>query len=98
MDNIAKETIQGRILTIRWVQVMLDSDLATFYEVKPYRLREQVKRNPDRFSSDFIFQLTNNEVNLLVSQNAIPFKHYLGGSNQYVFKEQGVAMLSAFSK
>ena len=66
------KTIQGKIYTTRGLQVMLDRDLAELYEVKAIRLREQVKRNTKRFPRDFMFQLTKGEVNLLVSQNAIP--------------------------
>ncbi|MCL7489419.1 MAG: ORF6N domain-containing protein, partial [Desulfobulbaceae bacterium] len=62
-----------------------------FYEVKPVRLREQVKRNIKRFPDDFMFQLTPEEVELTVSQNAIPSKQHLGGYLPYVFTEQGVA-------
>ena len=72
------DDIQSRIYTIHDVQVMLDRDLAIFYGVKPIRLREQVKRNIKRFPSDFMFQLTEEEVNFMVSQNAIPSKQYLG--------------------
>ena len=98
MDYLTNETIQGKIITIRGLQVMLDKDLATFYGVKPVRLREQVKRNPNRFPNDFIFQLNNHEVEFMVSQNAIPSKQYLGGTNPYVFTEQGVAALSGIIK
>jgi hypothetical protein len=98
MSDLLKETIQSKIFSIRGLQVMLDKDLATFYEVKPFRLREQVKRNPDRFPTDFIFQLIDSEVDLLVSQNAIPSKQLLGGTNPYVFTEQGVAALSGVLK
>lgn len=73
---------------------MLDRDLAEFYEVKPIRLREQVKRNADRFPSDFMFQLTDAEVDTLVSQSAIPSRQHLGGAMPYAFTEQGVAALS----
>ncbi|NQE46477.1 hypothetical protein C5S31_10690 [ANME-1 cluster archaeon GoMg2] len=89
------DDIQSRIYTIRDVQVMLDRDLAIFYGVKPIRLREQVKRNIKRFPSDFMFQLTEEEVNFMVSQNAIPSKQHLGGSLPFVFTEQGVATISA---
>ena len=53
---------------------MLDKDLADLYEVKPIRLREQVKRNIKRFPEDFMFQLKEEEVEYLLSQNAIPSK------------------------
>lgn len=87
-------TIQNKIYTLRGLQVMLDRDLAELYGVKPIRLREQVKRNIDRFPEDFMFQLTNDEIDILVSQNAIPSKSHLGGSLPYVFTEQGVASIS----
>ncbi len=94
-ELIKPEEIQNRIYTVRGVQVMLDKDLAVFYDVKPIRLREQVKRNINRFPPDFMFQLTEEEAESMVSQNAIPSKQYLGGSLPYVFTEQGVATISA---
>ncbi len=89
-----EHTIQNKIYTLRGLQVMLDKDLAELYGVKPIRLREQVKRNIDRFPEDFMFQLSNDEIDTLVSQNAIPSKSHLGGSLPYVFTEQGVASIS----
>jgi hypothetical protein len=59
--------IQNRIYTVRGVQIMLDKNLATLYGVKPIRLREQAKRNVKRFPLDFMFQLTEEEVALMVS-------------------------------
>ena len=94
-ELIKNEEIQNRIYSLRDVQVMLDKDLAIFYGVKPIRLREQVKRNIKRFPSDFMFQLTEEEVDLMVSQNAIPSKQHLGGSLPFVFTEQGVATISS---
>ena len=90
--------IENRIFTVRGVQVMLDRDLAVFYQVKTIRLREQVKRNSARFPEDFMFQLTELEAETMVSQNAIPSKQHLGGYFPYVFTEQGVAALSAVLK
>ena len=66
------------IYTIRDFQVMLDRDLAELYQIKTIRLREQVKRNRKRFPQDFMFRLTEQEVNFLVSQNAIPSKKTSG--------------------
>ena len=77
---------------------MLDRDLALFYDVKTIRLREQVKRNSSRFPEDFMFQLTEDEAALMVSQNAIPSRQHLGGYLPYVFTEQGVAGVSAILK
>ena len=73
---------------------MLDYDLAMLYGVETRALKQAVKRNAKRFPEDFMFVLTENEVNNLVSQNVIPSKSYLGGALPMVFTEQGVAMLS----
>jgi hypothetical protein len=86
--------IEKRIYTIRGMQVMLDRDLAGLYGVKPIRLREQVKRNSNRFPEDFMFQISEDEVDYMVSQNAIPSRKHLGGTLPYVFTEQGVAGIS----
>jgi hypothetical protein len=74
---------------------MLDRDLAELYGVKAIALRQQVKRNMDRFQKDFLFQLHTMEIRHLVSQNAIPDERSLGGFKPYAFTEQGVAMLSS---
>ena len=87
-------SVEQKILYLRNQKVMLDKDLAILYEIKPIRLREQVKRNLTRFPSDFMFQLNESEIELMVSQNAIPSRQYLGGFRPYVFTEQGIAMLS----
>jgi hypothetical protein len=79
------DEIRQLIYSVRNTQVMLDKDLAVFYGVKPIRLREQVKRNLKRFPPDFMFQLTEKEVEFMVSQNAIPSKQHLGGSLPFVF-------------
>lgn len=93
--TVREENIKTKIYTFRGMQVMLDKDLAEIYGVKAIRLREQVKRNYKRFPSDFRFQLTISEVELLVSQNAIASKKSLGGYLPYVFTEHGVANLSS---
>ncbi len=90
--------ISTKIFTLRGVQVMLDRDIAVFYGVKPIRLREQIKRNIKRFPEDFMFQLDDAEVDLMVSQNAIPSRQHLGGSLPYAFTEHGVSMISAVLK
>lgn len=88
--------IQNLIYEIRGYKVMLDSDLAALYEVPTHRLNEAVKRNIKRFPSNFMFQLTKDEYDTLISQIAIS-KNTRGGRRfmPYVFTEQGVAMLSS---
>jgi hypothetical protein len=73
---------------------MLSVDLAELYGVETRVLNQAVKRNIERFPEDFMFMLTENEANSLVSQNVIPHKKYFGGHLPYAFTEQGVAMLS----
>src|SRR5206468_6680715 len=67
---VANEAIASRIVVLRGQRVMLDADLAALYGVTTKRLNEQVRRNLERFPSDFMFQLTNQEVAILRSQFA----------------------------
>jgi hypothetical protein len=96
MNDIAipDEVILSKIFLIRGFKVMFDRDLAELYDVKAIRLREQVKRNIVKFPEYFMFQLTNDEVERMVSQNAIPSKQHLGGFSPYVFTEYGVLQLA----
>ena len=64
------ERIENLILEIRGQQVMLDRDLARLYGVETKRLNEQVRRNIERFPSDFMFQLSKEEFEKWKSQNA----------------------------
>ena len=73
---------------------MLDRDLADLFDVKAIRLREQVRRNTEKFPVHFMFQLTVEEVEIMVSQNAIPSKQHLGGYLPLVFTEHGVLQLA----
>jgi hypothetical protein len=91
---IPDEVVMSKIYLIRNQKVMLDKDLAELYGVKAIRLREQVKRNQLRFPENFMFQLSEHEIEDMVSQNAIPSKQVLGGSLPYAFTEHGVLMLS----
>ena len=90
------ERIADCIYVIRGHKVMLDNDLAKLYDVPTKRLNEQVRRNLERFPSDFIFQLTIDEAQHLRSQFATS-NNIRGGRRYlpYAFTEQGVAMLSS---
>ena len=78
-NSILAERIESKIFQIRGKKVMLDKDLALLYAVKPIALRQQVKRNLGRFPEDFMFQLSEAEAKIMVSQNVIPSKQSLGG-------------------
>jgi hypothetical protein len=82
------------IYTIRGVQVMFDQYLAILYDVETRRLNEQVKRNKDRFPNHFMFVITDEEWQNLMSQNTTSSSHGGRRKNPAVFTEQGVAMIS----
>lgn len=86
--------IESRIFLIRGHKVMLDSDLAELYGVTTKRLNEQVKRNKERFPSDFMFQLTSDEAKRLRSQFATSKR---GGRRYrpYAFTEHGAIMAAS---
>ena len=88
-------TIQNKIYEIRGQSVMFDFDLAELYEVETRVLKQSVRRNRNRFPQDFMFELTEAEINQMVSQNVIPSKSYLGGASPFAFTEHGVLMLSS---
>ena len=88
--------IENLIYEIRGKKVMLDSDLARLYECKNGTkvINQAVKRHINRFPERFMFQLTEEEYNLLRSQ-VVTANNNMSRNLPYVFTEQGVAMLSA---
>ncbi len=111
-NSLITNNIQNRIHTIRGSQVMLDSDIATLYEVPTKALNQAVKRNSERFPEQFMFQLTEDEFENLRSQivtsNTKVLRSQIVTLNKgrgthrkylpYAFTEQGVAMLSGVLK
>lgn len=97
MENLPANFIENKIYEIRGLKVMLDSDLASLYEVETRRIMEQVNRNIEKFPNDFMFQLTKDEFENLKSQNATSS---WGGTRKlpHVFTEQGVYMLATVLK
>ena len=93
-NNLTVTTIQSKIALVRNQQVLLDRDLAKLYGVEVSQMNRQVKRNIERFPSDFMFQLTKEEYDSLKCQNGI--SNQRGGDRRlpYAFTEQGIAMLS----
>ena len=88
------QQIQSKIFELRGCKVMLDSDLAELYETETKRLKEAVRRNINRFPSDFMFELNKHEFESLRTQIASSNR---GGTRYlpFVFTEQGVAMLAS---
>lgn len=95
---IPEEKIIKKIILIREEKVILDVHLAELYGVETRTLKQAVKRNLDRFPDDFLYELTDQEIEEVVSQNVIPHKKYFGGATPYAFTETGVAMLSSVLK
>ena len=73
---------------------MLDKDLAELYGVRTFVLNQAIKRNVERFPSDFMFFLTREEI-LRISQTVISSKNIKFSKNVNVFTENGIAMLSS---
>ena len=97
MSSFPAERIERAILVLRGHKVMLDKDLAALYGVPTKALLQAVKRNPERFPSDFMLHMEKQEVAGLRSQFVTSKKSGRGGRRYapYAFTEQGVAMLSS---
>jgi len=93
--SIPAERIERAILLIRGQKVMLDADLAARYGVTTGNLNKAVSRNRERFPSDFMFQLTDEEAESLRFQFGISKTRGGRRYSAHVFTEQGVAMLSS---
>ena len=95
MDELSN--IQKKIYEIRGHRVMLDFDLAEIYQVETKNLKRSVKHNIERFPDDFMFELTQDEIDALRCKNCTLKTGGRGEHSKYLpfaFTEQGVAMLS----
>lgn len=97
-DLIPQELIEQRIFLLRNQKVMIDRDLAELYGVETKHLNRQVKRNIERFPEEFMFQLTADEKNQLVTicHRFASMKH--SSVLPHAFTEHGVAMLASVLK
>ncbi len=89
------DSIDSRIHILRGQRIMLSTDLAGLYAVSPKALVQAVKRNKARFPSDFMFQLSPQEHQILKSQSVTSSWGGARRARPYAFTEQGVAMLSS---
>jgi hypothetical protein len=93
-DQFSPQNIESKIYLVRGEKVMLDQDLAVLYAIPTKRLKEQVRRNLNRFPSDFMFILSNQELRILRSQIATSSSTWGGlRVSPMVFTEQGIAIL-----
>lgn len=94
--SIPDEIVMSKIYLLRGMKVMLDRDLADLYGVETKRLKEQVRRNIDRFPVDFMFEMTKEELEDWRSQFATSNSEIMGMRVlPFVFTEHGVLMLSS---
>lgn len=93
MQNLLPELVSQRILILRGVRVMVDADLAELYGVMTKVLNQAVRRNAERFPEDFMFQLTKEEKNWVVTNcdhlNRLKYSPVF----PYAFTEHGALML-----
>jgi hypothetical protein len=94
------EPVQNKIFEIRKQRVMLDFHLAKVYEIETRALKQAVRRNPERFPPDFMFQLTKEEFIELITNcdNLLKAEIKFTPSLPFSFTEQGIAMLSSVLK
>lgn len=98
MSIIKFETIENKLIKYNNQWVLLDKDVATLYEIEPKKLRQQLKRNIDKFPVDYAVQLSETDLDIMVSQNVTPSKQHFGGSLPYVFTEKGLYMVATILK
>ena len=98
MDIAENIIIEDKIFTIRGIKVMIDKDLAKLYEVETRTLNQSVKRNIERFPNDFMFELSENEKNELITKCDKLLNLKFNPSKVKVFTEHGVYMLATILK
>ncbi len=88
IPEMTETHIANKIVEVRHEKVILDFCLAEFYGIETRALKQAVRRNFERFPEDFMFELTEDEMEMMVSQNVIPSKKHYGGatpfSNNYI--------------
>jgi hypothetical protein len=97
-EIILVDRIVHRIRQLRGEKVLLDYDLAVLSRIETRALKQAVRRNLNRFPPDFMFELSGEEIEAVVSQFVIPNRRKFGGARPMAFTEQGVAMLSSVLK
>jgi hypothetical protein len=98
MKTLVTPQIESLIFVVRGHKVMIDRDLGMLYKVATKALNQAVRRNPGRFPSDFVFQLTTAEKNELVT-NCDRFANLKHSRNPpFAFTQDGVSMLSSVLK
>lgn len=95
MELTATRNFENLVFEFRGFKVMIDADLATLYETETKKLKQQVKRNQERFPDDFMFELTKEEKECLIEWAPRLGNLKFSSVSPMVFTEQGVSMLSS---
>jgi len=90
--------IENKLIEINNELVLLDKDVAELYGIEAKKLRQQLKRNMEKFPEDYAYQLSDEMVNIMVSQNVTPSKQSFGGALPWVFTEKGLYMVATILK
>jgi len=98
MGIVQFQTLENKLIKHKNKLVLLDKDVAELYNIEPKKLRQQLKRNIDKFPEDYAYQLNEKELDIMVSQNVTPSKQSFGGSLPYVFTEKGLYMVATILK
>jgi len=98
MAMIKFETLENKLIKIENKFVLLDKDVANLYQIEPKKLRQQLKRNIEKFPKDYAYQVSNEVFDMMVSQNVTPSKSSFGGTNPWVFTEKGLYMVATILK
>ncbi len=98
METTKFATLENKLIKLNGELVLLDKEVAKLYDIEPKKLRQQLKRNIEKFPKDYAYQLNDEEVELMVSQNVTPSKSSFGGSNPWVFTEKGLYMVATILK
>ncbi len=98
LEVLSFTTFENRLIKLNDNLVLLDKDVAQLYDIEPKKLRQQLKRNIEKFPKDYAYQLTDEDVNIMGSQNVTPSKQYFGGTNPWVFTEKGLYMVATILK
>ena len=98
MQVIKFETLENKLIKLRDKLVLIDKDVAQLYDIEPKKLRQQLKRNIEKFPKNYAYQLTDKEMEIMGSQNVTPSKKQFGGTNPWVFTEKGLYMVTTILK
>ena len=98
MEIIKFETLKNKLIKLDEKLVLLDKDVAELYGIEPKMLKEQLKRNIEKFPKDYAYQITEEMLEFMVSQNATPSKQSYGEALPWVFTEKGLYMVATTTK